>query len=125
MLSNNKFLGKCWSGRYPWIRLTVECESMVEKGINFSLCLGTAYDISITESVGNYSVVFIDGKSMPLKKFISHNFCFELCHLYKYLLPSAKGLSIYFMQFLFLFDSSFSLIKHQLRGTMIVLEHWM
>src|SRR3990170_2116709 len=35
MLSNNKFLGKCWYGRYPWIRLAVECESMVEKGINF------------------------------------------------------------------------------------------
>ena len=31
MLSNNKFLGKCWYGRHPWIRLVVECESMVEK----------------------------------------------------------------------------------------------
>src|SRR3990170_5664707 len=31
MLSNNKFLGKCWYGRYPWIRLAVECESTVEK----------------------------------------------------------------------------------------------
>jgi hypothetical protein len=68
MLSNNKFLGKCWYGWYPWIRLAVECESMVEKGINFILCLGTAYDISIMESVGNYSIVFIDGKSMTLKK---------------------------------------------------------
>src|SRR3989337_949884 len=69
MLSNNKFLGKCWYGRHSWIRLVVECESMVEKGINFILCLGTAYDVSSMESVGNYSVVFVDGKSMPLNFF--------------------------------------------------------
>ena len=68
MLSNNKFLGKCWYGRHPWIRLAVECESMVEKGINLILCLGTAYDISSMQSVENYLVVFVDGKSMPLKK---------------------------------------------------------
>ena len=47
------FLGKCWYGRHPWIRLAMESESMVEKGINFNFCLGTAYDISIMESVGN------------------------------------------------------------------------
>src|SRR3990170_6781024 len=61
MLSNNKFLGKCWYGRYPWIQLALDCESMVEKGINFILCLETAYDISSIESVRNYSVVFVDG----------------------------------------------------------------
>ena len=53
MLSNNKFLGKCWYGGQPWIRLAMESESMVEKGINFIFCLGTAYDISSMESVGN------------------------------------------------------------------------
>ena len=31
MLSNNKFLGKCWYGGHPWIRLAMECERMVEK----------------------------------------------------------------------------------------------
>ena len=71
MLSINKFLGKGWYGRHPWIRLAVECESMVEKVINFIFCLGTAYDISNMESVGNYSVVFVDGKSMPPKIIIS------------------------------------------------------
>ena len=50
MLSNNKFLGKCWYGRQPWIRLAMDCERMVEKGINFILCLGTAYDVSRMES---------------------------------------------------------------------------
>jgi hypothetical protein len=33
----------------------MESESMVEKGINFIFCLGTAYDISSMESVGNSS----------------------------------------------------------------------
>ena len=28
MLSNNKFLGKCWYGGHPWIRLAMESESM-------------------------------------------------------------------------------------------------
>ena len=71
MLSNNKFLGKCWYGNHPWIRLAMDCERMVEKGINFIFYLGIAYDISSMEGVGNYSVVFVDGKSMPLKNFIS------------------------------------------------------
>ena len=46
MLSNNKFLVKCWYGGQPWIRLAMESESMVEKRINFIFCLGTFYDIS-------------------------------------------------------------------------------
>ena len=125
MLSNNKFLGKCWHGRHQWIRLAMDCERMEEERINFILCLGTAYDVSSMESIGNYSVIFVDGKNMPLKIFLSLNLSFELWHLYKSLLPFAKGLYIYFMQFLFLFETPSSLIKHQLRGTMIVLEHWM
>ena len=91
---NNKFLGKCWYGRHPWIRLAMDCERMVEKGINFILCLGTAYDVSSMESIRNYSVIFVDRKSMPLKTILSLNLSFELKHLYKSLLPSAKGLSI-------------------------------
>ena len=31
MLSTDKFLGKCWYGRHPWIRLAMDCERMVEK----------------------------------------------------------------------------------------------
>ena len=63
MLSNNKFLGKCWYGRHPWIRLAVVCESMVEKGINFIFCLGTAYDISSMESVGTSKSFSLVGKA--------------------------------------------------------------
>ena len=35
---------------------------------------------------------------MPLKTILSLNLTYELWHLYKSLLPSAKGLSIYLMQ---------------------------
>ena len=45
---------------------------MVEKGINFIFCLRTSYDVSSMESVGMLQVVFVGGKSMPLKNiFIS------------------------------------------------------
>ena len=74
MLSNNKFLGKCWYGRHPWIRLAMESESMVEKGINFIFCLGTAYDVSSIESVGMLQVIFLGRKSMPLKNNFSSQF---------------------------------------------------
>ena len=40
-------------GGHPWIRLAMESERMVEKGINFIFCLGTAYGISSMESVRN------------------------------------------------------------------------
>ena len=81
MLSNKKLVGKCWYGRYPWIRLAVECESMVEKGINFIFCLGTAYDISSMESIGNYLIVFVDRKSMPPKMFYLHFLLWALAPL--------------------------------------------
>ena len=97
----NKFLGKCWYERYPWIRLAVECESMVEKGINFIFCLETAYDVSSMESVGMLQVIFVGGKSMPPKMFLSLNFRYEIWHLYKSLLPSAKGLSFTLCNFYF------------------------
>ena len=53
VLSNYKFLGKYWYGRHPWIQLAMESKSMVEKGTNFIFYLGTAYDISTMESIGN------------------------------------------------------------------------
>ena len=100
MLSKNKFHGKCWYGGQPWIRLAMESESMVEKGINFIFCLGTAYDISSMESVGSSKSFSLVGKVYLSKCFLSLNFRFELWHLYKSLLPSAKGLSFTFMYLL-------------------------
>ena len=124
MLPNNKILGNCWYGRHPWIRLAMESESMVEKGINFIFCLGITYDISSMESIGNYSIVSLTGKACHPKCFYLYLLHFELWNLYKSLLPYVKGLSIYFMQYLFLLESPSSLTQHQLRGIMIVREHF-
>ena len=51
MLSNNKFLGSVGMGAtrgygQPW-----KVKVMVEIGINFIFCLGTAYDVSSMKSV--------------------------------------------------------------------------
>ena len=115
MLSNNKFFGKCWYGRHPWIQLVMESESMVEKGINFNFCLGTTYDISSMESIGNYSIVFVDRKSMPPKMFY---LSFSLWALAPLQIPTSlcEGPFFYFMQFLFSIWVWSSLIKHQLGG---------
>ena len=79
MLSNNKFLGKCWYGGHPWIRLAMESESNGGKGINFIFCWETAYDVSSMESVGMLQVVFVAGMDTPPKMFLSlFLFCFEL-----------------------------------------------
>ena len=66
---NNKFLGKCWYGRHPWIRLAMDCERMVEKEINFILCLGTAYDLSSMEDIGNSRSFSLAGKACLSKQF--------------------------------------------------------
>ena len=63
MFSNNKFLEKCWYGRHPWIRLAMESESMVEKGVNFIFYLGTTYDISSMKSVGNSKSFSLVGRT--------------------------------------------------------------
>ena len=69
MLSNNKFLGKCWYGRHPCIRLAMDCERMVEKAINFILCLGTTYYVSSTKSIGNSRSFSLTGKACLSKQF--------------------------------------------------------
>ena len=84
---------------------------MVEKGINFIFCLGTAYDISSMESVGNSKSFSLVGRIHLPKCFYLSIFRFELRHLYKSLLPSAKGLSFTLCNFYFEFESPSSLIK--------------
>ena len=108
MLSNNKFLGKCWYGRHPWIRLTMDCERMVEKGINFLFYLATAYNISSMGSVGNYSVVFVDGKSMPLKKNISQILLWALAPLQISASLCEGPMYLLYVIFLFIWVSIFS-----------------
>ena len=106
-------LDRLRSGCY---RLAMESESMVEKGINFIFCLGTAYDICSIESVGNYLVVFVDGKSMPLKMFLSLSF--SLWALAPLQIPTSlcEGPFFYFMQFLFWIWVSIFSYKAQTKG---------
>ena len=111
MLSNNKFLGKCWYGGEPWIRLAMESERMVEKGINFIFYLGTTDGISSMQSVGN-------SKSFSLVGWIHLSKCF---YLYFFALSSSTSTNPYFPLrraflllyaiFIFEFESPSSLIK--------------
>ena len=66
---DNKFLVNCWYGRHVWIRLAMDCERMVEKGIHFILCLGTAYDLASMESIGNSWSFSLTGKACHSKQF--------------------------------------------------------
>ena len=62
MLSNNKFLGKCWYGGHPWIRLAMESESNCGKRNKLYFLFGTAYDISSMESVESSKSFSLVGK---------------------------------------------------------------
>ena len=73
-----QILAKCWYGGHLWIRLAMDCEIMVEKGINFILCLGTAYDVSSMGSIGNSRSFLLIGKACLSKQLLSLNLSFEL-----------------------------------------------
>ena len=111
MLSNNKFLGKCWYGGHPWIRLAMESESMVEKGINFIFCLGTAYDISSMESVGNSKSFSLVGKAHLPKNFISKFFALSSGTSTNPYFPLRRAFLLLYAIFIFEFESPSSLIK--------------
>ena len=123
MLSNNEFLGKCWYGRHPWIQLAMESENMVEKGVNFIFYLGTAYDISSMESVGSCKSFSLVGKVCLSKCFFLSIFALSSGTSTNPYFPLRRAFILLYAFFYFLFESPSSLIKHQLGGTMIVLEH--
>ena len=81
---------------------------MVEKGINFIFCLGTANDVSSMESVEISKSFLLVGKVCLSKLFLSLNLSFELWHLYKFLLPFVKGLSFTYAIFFWIWVSIFS-----------------
>ena len=96
---------------HPWIRLAIKSESTVEKGINFIFCLGTAYDISSMESVGNSKSFLLVGKVCLQNDFISQFLLWALAPL-RIPIFLREGPFFYFMQFLFFeFESPSSLIK--------------
>ena len=116
MLLNNKFLGKCWYGGHPWIRLAMESESMVEKEINFIFCLGTAYDISGMESVGNSKSFSLVGKTHLPKCFYLSIFPLSSGTSTNPYFPPRRDFLLLYAIFIFEFESPSSLIKHQLWG---------
>ena len=80
----------------------MESESMVEKEINFIICLGTAYDISSMESVGMLQVIFVGRKSMPLKNNFISQFKFWALAPLQITISLREGPFFYFMKVLFL-----------------------
>ena len=108
MLSNNKFLGKCWYGGQPWIRLAMESESMVEKGINFIFCLGTAYDISSMESVGNSKSFSLVGKVCLSKCFYLSIFALSSDTSTNPYFPLWRDFLLLYAIFIFIWVSIFS-----------------
>ena len=62
MLSNNKFLGKCWYGGQPWIWLAMESESYGGKRNKLYFLFGTSYDVSSMGSVGSSKSFSLVGK---------------------------------------------------------------
>ena len=124
MLFNNKFLGKCLYGRHPWIRLAMESESMVEKGINFKKIweppmIYLAWKVS--ETSRSFSLI---GKACLQNVFISVFFALCSGTSTNPYFPLQRAFILLYEIFIFKFVSPSSLIKHQIRGTMIILEHW-
>ena len=110
MLSNNKFLGKCWYGGHPWIQLAMESESMVEKGINFNFCLGTAYTSSM-ESVGNSKSFSLVGKVCLSKCFDLSIFALSSGTSTNPYFPLRRAFLLLYAIFIFEFESPSYLIK--------------
>jgi len=125
MYSNNKFLGKCWYGGHPWIWLAFESESYGGKRNKLYFSVWEPPMIYLCmESIGN-------SKLFSLVGWIHLPKCF---YLYFFALRSGTSTNPYFplrRAFLLLYaimilNLSFHLLlqKHQLGGTMIVLEYW-
>ena len=111
MLSNNKFLGKCWYERHPWIRLAMVSERMVEKGINFIFCLGTAYGISSMESVCSSTSFSLVGWIHLPKCFYLKFFALSSGTSTNPYFPLRRAFLLLYAIFIFRFESPSSFIK--------------
>ena len=111
MLSNNKFLRKCWYGGQPWIRLAMESEKMVEKGINFIFCLGTAYGISSREIVRSSMSFSLVGWIHLPKCFYLYFFALSSRTSTNPYFPLRRAILLLYAIFILKFESPSSLIK--------------
>lgn len=87
---------------------------MVENGINFIFCLGTAYDISSMESVGMLQVVF--GMDTPPKMFLSLFFALSSSTSTNPYFPLRRAFLLLYAIFIFEIESPSPLIKAPTRG---------
>ena len=108
-INNNKIPWKVMVWRAPVDTASHGLWKNGGKEINFTFCLGTAYDVSSMEDIGNSRSFSLTGKACLSKYFYLSNLSFELWHISKSLLPSAKGLSIYFYA-IFIFILSLHLL---------------
>ena len=91
--------------------VAVECESMVEKGIKFIFCLGTAYDISNMESVGNSKSCSLVGRIHLPKCFYLSIFTLSSGTSTNPYFPLRRAFILLYAIFIFEFESSSSLTK--------------
>ena len=89
---------------------------MVEKGINFIFCLGTAYDVSSMESVGSSKSFWLVGKVCLPKYFISIFFALSSGTSTNPYFPLRRAFLFYFMQIFFLFWVSIFSYKAPTKG---------
>jgi hypothetical protein len=101
------------------------CEKKDGKKMNFIFCLGTAYNVSSMEDIENSWSFWLTGKACLPKCFISLILALSSGTLANLYFPLRRAYLFTFMQFLFLFESPSSLIKHQLESTIVILVHWM
>ena len=80
---------------------TWKVKVMVEKGINFIFCLGTAYDVSSMESVGSSKSFSLVGKVCLPKCFYLSIFGLSSGTSTNPYFPLRRAFLFYFMQFLF------------------------
>ena len=116
MLSNNKFLGKCWYEGRPWIRLAMESESYGGKRNKLYFLFGTAYYISSMESVGMLQVVFVGGMDTPPKMFLSLFFALSFGTSTNPYFPLRWAFLLLYAIFIFEIESPSSIIKSPTRG---------
>ena len=86
---------------------------MVEKGINFIFCLGTAYDISSMESVGNSKSFSLVGRTHLPNVFISKFFALSSGTSTNPYFPLRRAFLLLYAFFIFEFESPTSLIKER------------
>ena len=94
------------------------------KEINFIFYWGTAYNLSSMEDIGISWSFSLTGKTCLSKQVYLSIEALSSRTSINLRFPLRRAYLFNFMQFLFLFESPSSLIKHQLGNTIIILVHW-